>query len=317
MNLQPDERGILPEIEGPASQLVSPPEPAIKPPKECYNHSEICQKRKAAVQKLLSYFGLGDSQSHEDVKDALRGLWDLSLQQMDQVRWLMTCTKLQNWLGSRCPGMFVTEGETAPTEIHNPLSFTSAFLAQSLMRSCECLVASYFCGLRGSSSSMIDMLNSINSQLLLQISQKRRDIDLSFSGGEWYRRKCRRSTSAAVDLLGQLLALLPDEDIVVILVDSASRLACDIDEIDRGIRKLEHLTQNERIAVKILVSDPLRTSAARRLSSSSVSLPDFVDGSREGVNMAALEGDILPSLQAVGTSSSSSSSTTNFKLVSY
>lgn len=261
------------------------------------------------VQKWLNYFGLGDARGHEDIRENLRGLWSLSLQQMDQVRWLMASDQLQDWLGSHRPGMFVIAAETAPTEIHNPLSFTSAFLAQSLLRSADCLALSYFCGLRGAQSNIIDMLNSFNTQLLTQISHKRRDVvDLSSLGGgasggsEWYRRKCRRSISAAVDLLAQLVSRLPDQDVVLILIDSASRFGCGIDEMDRGMAKLAALTRQDRVVVKILVSDPLRTCAARRLSTSSVSLPDFVDGSREGVNMEALEGDILPSLQATAVS---------------
>jgi hypothetical protein len=234
----------------------------------------------------------------ENVTECLKDAENLDIEEQDKIQFIMNSEELYEWLSRSQPCVLRIEAETPPDDLINALSSTAALLAKTLEGSSKHPVLSYFCGLRTNTSTdenysgPMALLNSLNSQLLFFIQQNRSStVDLSFLGKYKQFQKSHERPKYALDLFTRLLQLLPQTDVVFILIDSFSQISKDKEEADRILQRILNMTKKEsHIILKILVTDCLPGCCIKRLHGLlSLFVPDHVDGERYGINMDFFE----------------------------
>jgi len=212
-------------------------------------------------------------------------------------------------------------GESAPSEILNSLSFTSATLALSLSRAVDAPVLSFFCRLRSKhsrnagDSGPMALWKALNGQLVSFILERRKGaVDLSFLGKN--KKIMEQSTTELKwgrklfeKLVGALSQSQPQnkrkqkqkqkqKEVIFIIIDSFSRLGGDSKDLVRGEELLQQLAgmisetataADDKIVIKLLVTDTLPSCRVRRLADLSLRVPDEPDGWRNGVSVRYLE----------------------------
>lgn len=240
-----------------------------------------------------------DPSPEKHVMECMRaGLGRLTLEDREKSQWILATPEVSNWLRLDESNILGVRAENAPDGLYHPLSFTAALLTETLQRSTEFPVLSFFCGIRTNEKfdrvlcGPLAALNSLNGQLLKHISQKRPDVDLSLLQQE-NKRLMKKSTQKpryAVKLFRGLLELLEDDDVVFIILDSWSRLLGDRIEADKVIEKLSQTTKDfPHLAIKILVLDPLPSDSIHESAHSVLYVPEEIDGWKNDVSLSLLK----------------------------
>ncbi|KAF0331851.1 hypothetical protein GQ607_000971 [Colletotrichum asianum] len=240
-----------------------------------------------------------DPSPEKHVIECMRaGLGRLTLEDREKSQWIMSTPEVSNWLRLDESNILGVRAENAPDGLYHPLSFTAALLTETLQRSTEFPVLSFFCGIRTNEKfdrvlcGSLAVLNSLNGQLLKYFSQKRPGVDLSLLQQENERlmKKSTQKPKYAVKLFRGLLELLENDDVVFIILDSWSRLLGDRIEADKAIEKLSQTTNDfPHLAIKILVLDPLPSDSIHELAHSVLYVPDEIDGWKNDVSLSLLK----------------------------
>ncbi|KAF4835115.1 hypothetical protein CGCTS75_v002690 [Colletotrichum tropicale] len=239
-----------------------------------------------------------DPSPEKHVTECMRaGLGRLTLEDREKSQRIMSSPEVSNWLRLDESNILGVRAENAPDELYHPLSFTAALLTETLQRSTEFPVLSFFCGIRTNEKfdrvlcGPLAVLNSLNGQLLKHFSQ-RPGVNLSLLQQENKRlmKKSTRKPKYAVELFRGLLELLEDDNVVCILLDSWSRLLGDRIEADKVIEKLSQTTKDfPHLAIKILVLDPLPSDSIHELAHSVLYVLDEIDGWKNDVSLSLLK----------------------------
>jgi hypothetical protein len=244
-------------------------------------------------RKGLSGF---DPSADKQIGDCLFYLEDLSLKEKDKAQWIMDSEKLRNWLAQTQSRVIEIRAETAPEELINSMSLTTSVLSVTLSSLTDYGVLSFFCGLKRHESyneddcSPMAILNSLNGQLLQFVLQKRPTVNLAMLESHKYFRGSREKPKYASALFKELLSLLPENDVVFILLDSFSRISGDKAQSDKIIEMIcQAIEDMPDLIIKLLVTDSLPNCPIADLADLSIYVPNEIDGWQCGINMDLLE----------------------------
>ncbi|KAF3798443.1 hypothetical protein GCG54_00013183 [Colletotrichum gloeosporioides] len=180
----------------------------------------------------------------------------LTPEDREKSQWIMSTPKVSNWLRLDESNILGVRAKNVPDALYHPLSFTAALLTETLQRSTEFPVFS--------TESCAE-----NKRLMKKSTEK---------------------PNYAIKLFRGLLELLEDDDVVFTILDSWSRLLGDRIEADKVIEKLSQTTKIfPRLAIKILVLDPLPSDSIHESADSELYLPDEIDGWKNHVSLSLLK----------------------------
>lgn len=267
------------------------------------------KENRQLVQRWLKTSLDFDPSADDHIKKCTSCTERLDIVEQDKIVHIFQSKVFQGWLcDPRSPLLYI-EAETAPTEVFNFLSVSTASLASTLSSGTEFATLSFFCDLAKSAqlskgdSGVLDMLKSLSGQMLAFILDKHPDADLPFTKGDKLWRKSSTSNQYAWELLKSLLLLLPDSSVVFILLNSISRVSGDKTKVDTLVQKIVDLATDHKnglgVVIKVLVTDALPTSRVRKMAKQwhSLYVPDDVEGWRCGFNHRAVHKENVQALQ--------------------
>lgn len=243
----------------------------------------------ALANKWLRPLGKPQSVATKDIAECLSWIADANLDKQDQIMWIIASEELRDWLWSSKSKILVVEAETAPESTFSPLSYSSAMLAQSLVKTANFPILTYFCGLHTSGTDddlagVSGMLKSLIGQLLNEILSKRLGVNITFLE-RLDRRKYYRTVDTLLELLKRLLQELPERDAVFIVIDSVSLLqATEKRDMKKALAGIFGLMEHTEIVFKVLLTDPLSSRILKGYEYKKLFVPDSVDGGKQGIN---------------------------------
>ncbi|KAI1740572.1 hypothetical protein F4680DRAFT_447896 [Xylaria scruposa] len=207
-----------------------------------------------AISKWLSGLRGSDYDSMADIKDCIEHVEQLDSNDKNVSEQILDSEQLNDWLQDEPSSFLMVDLQTPQSELSNPLSFTSALLAMS-------------------------MIKSLNGQLLDFMNQKRPDSNVAQLKEEESFSKSKKKLKHGVSLLQSLLSLLPDGDVVFIILDCLSCLSGEEKECHKLVKALNRILESlENISIKVLVTDPSADSPLRGIAHWELHLPDIVAG---------------------------------------
>ncbi|KAJ2988901.1 hypothetical protein NUW58_g3737 [Xylaria curta] len=243
------------------------------------------EKNSRVTSKWLSGLRGFDYDSITDIRDCIEHMEQLDGNAKNVSERIITSEELNDWLQDEQSSILMVDIQTPPSELSNPLSFTSALLAMSLRSTEKFPVLAYFCMHRNNEfpdeaeSGPLAMIKSLNGQLLEFMNKNRPDSNLSRLEAEDFFSKSKKKLEHGVSLLQALLSLLPDNDNVFIIIDSLSRLSGKETDGHKLVRALKRIMRSQkRIHIRILATDPLVDSPLRNIAQWQLHMPDFVSG---------------------------------------
>lgn len=261
------------------------------------NESNDDRKRTAEfVDGWLRSLGDFQPSSKDHIKKFIEYSETLTLKDQDRVQYIMDCQQFQDWLGKPRSSALCVRAETAPNDIVNFVSVSTAMLALTLGGTTGFIALTCFCSLRKKASpreqdsGAVGILKSLNGQLLQIMLDRQVLIKLAFDQDEKLSSKSTESLKHSFRLFKKLIALLPSGSVVFVLLDSVSRTSGDkglVDEIAKGIMRIgRHSTS---IMVKLLITDPVPSSHIWRAGDFQLYVPDDVDGWQCGMNAGSMK----------------------------
>ncbi|TRX92694.1 hypothetical protein FHL15_006368 [Xylaria flabelliformis] len=238
-----------------------------------------------AISTWLSELHDFDYDSMTDIKDCIEHVEQLDGNDKNVSERIMDSEQLNDWLQDEQSSFLMIDLQTPQSELNNPLSFTSALLAMSLRSTEKYPVLSFFCMHRNMESpdeavsGPLGMIKSLNGQLLDFMNQKRPDSNVAQLKKEEFFSKSKKNLKHGVSLLKALLSLLPDGDVVFIILDCLSCLSGDERKCHKLVKALNKILESqEGTSIRVLVTDPSADSPLRRIAHWQLHLPDVVAG---------------------------------------
>jgi hypothetical protein len=231
-----------------------------------------------------------------DIAEYMERFASLSLAEKDRMQWMMNSDELYEWLAQTQSCTLEIAADTPPVNLMSPISTVTALLSKTILGTRKYPVLSFFCGLRTNDSrdeevsGTLGILRSLNTQLLEFILHNRPAIDLAFLKEKKYTQTSKQKKKSAWTLFTHLLRLLPNSDVVFILIDSFSRVSGTEEDGDKlliRISELEEVAGN--LVFKVLITDLPPNSAMRNIEHMTLQLPDNVDGGKCGVDVELLQ----------------------------
>lgn len=218
-----------------------------------------------------------------DMKDCLKNIWLLDSDEKNMSHSILHSEQLDLWLQGKKTSIIDINLYKPPASLNNPLSFTSALSATALRSTAQFPVLAFFCAHRNNDSLSEDksgptaLVKSLVGQLLRFISDHRPSVDLEKLEAYEFFSKARKSIKEAFKLFATLLSLLPEGDMVFVIIDSLSRLSGGSE--DKMAKKLVHIIrQREDLVIKVMVTDALPGSYISIVADTSLYVPDLVIG---------------------------------------
>lgn len=280
-------------------EIEMPPSTAIIDRRISGNAALSREKTDEFIDRWFSGLGAFDPMPEKQISECLTGLAGLDLDERDKVQWIIASEPLTAWLTSSESQILHIQAETAPFALVNALSFSAATLAFTLTKTTNFAVLSFFCGLRrndsreNADSGPKAIYKSLNGQLLRYIQNKRQMADLSFLEQKKVMRLSRDRSKYAKQLFRELLGALDENDVVVVILDSFSRLGevdADKGNGDEVIEELAKLIKElPQLVIKVLVTDAMPSCSIRELANLKLHVPDKVDGWRNDINMRTFD----------------------------
>ncbi|KAH7303070.1 hypothetical protein B0I35DRAFT_517535 [Stachybotrys elegans] len=212
-----------------------------------------------------------DPSPGKQIDQCLAGFEEFSLKEKDRVQWIMASGEIQNWLTLMESNILDVRPDAAPRS----------------------------CGLRRMDSLDDDIsgpravYNSLNGQLLKFMLDKRPSANFSFIEHKKLMRKSKNKSRYAKELFRELVSALPEKDVVVVILDSFSRLGGTSKDEAKGdgiIKDLAVLVNEmPQLVIKVLVTDAMPDCSVKRLAHSTLYVPDDVDGWRNSINLDLLD----------------------------
>ncbi|KAI0193585.1 hypothetical protein EV127DRAFT_509713 [Xylaria flabelliformis] len=238
-----------------------------------------------AISTWMSELHGFDYDSMTDIKDCIEHVEQLDGNDKNVSERILDSEQLNDWLQDEQSSFLMIDLQTPQSELNNPLSFTSALLAMSLRSTEKYPVLSFFCMHRNMESpdeavsGPLGMIKSLNGQLLDFMNQKRLDSDVARLKKEDFFSKSKKNLKHGVSLLQALLSLLPDGDVVFIILDCLSCLSGDEKKCRKLVKAMNKILESqESISIRVLVTDPSADSPLRRIAHWQLHLPDVVAG---------------------------------------
>lgn len=256
----------------------------------------LIEENKTTVDTWIQGLGDFDINSDDHIKKCFNHAGSLDTQEQDQTQYIMNSQSFQDWLAKPATSLLEVRSETAPENLINVMTLSTAMLALTLGAS-NFAVLSFFCGLRRSESfseeaaGEMGILKSLNGQLLKFILAKQPNSALGIQKSKKVWRKSSEEPKYAKALFKHLLSLLPEGSVVFVLLDSVSRVYGAKDRVDKLVERILDgaKQQANRVVVKMLVTDALPSSRIKKLALHSIYVPDDVDGWNCGMNMTLVE----------------------------
>lgn len=254
------------------------------------------------LKTLLSQFDDPGTLLDAQVKAMLMNAERISLEDKDKLQYIIESDLFQGWLGEAKSASLTINAETPAGEVINYMSINTAMLYATLRSKSiqgRFAILGHFCDMRarcldGSSSSngpstgLLDMLKSLNRQLLHFLHEESPYGDAPALLTKKMVQKAMTSREVAKNLLEKLLCLLPEDGVVVILLDSISCLGRDASKGDVFVDFLMELMEEfPQLNIKLLITNCFRSSTIRRVCRE-LCIPDQVDGWRLGINTKSL-----------------------------
>lgn len=254
------------------------------------------------LKTLLSQFDDPGTLLDAQVKAMLMNAERISLEDKDKLQYIIESDLFQGWLGEAKSASLTINAETPAGEVINYMSINTAMLYATLRSKSiqgRFAILGHFCDMRarcldGSSSSngpstgLLDMLKSLNRQLLHFLHEESPYGDAPALLTKKMVQKAMTSREVAKNLLEKLLCLLPEDGVVVILLDSISCLGRDASKGDVFVDFLMELMEEfPQLNIKLLITNCFRSSTIRRVCRE-LWIPDQVDGWRLGINTKSL-----------------------------
>lgn len=245
-----------------------------------------------------------DAASTAHCEECLRNSWNLSTKDQDTVAWVTGSAELRTWLREsrrQQPGtvLVVDSGAGRPDRLLNPLTLTVALVVQTLTAAADFPVLSFFCGLRTNDaydeelSGPVGLLNCLNAQFLTHLRVRNPDIFLPGLDDRRFSGRSRKHVREALDLLELLVRQLsPDEDAVVVVIESACRLVgSDSKRADKAIGGILDIAERATIVFKVLITDMISNRPIEGREVTRLFVPDYIDGGRQGLNLGNLQSE--------------------------
>lgn len=201
--------------------------------------------------------------------DLLKRSTSLSMDDQGKVQHIMADPHLFEWLNAQKSTVLIVQGEVPPVDLINPLSFSSAFMAQTLQGTYKSPVLYYNCRSRGSESCDEEMsgplalLDTFNAQLILHILNTHGDsicLDFVQQNGlsKASRKHNRQRLRQGRGLFKRLIEELPEFDVVFIIIDGMSWLTGDETVANKVLRDILRLASHSTMQrIKLLLTDVL------------------------------------------------------------
>lgn len=242
------------------------------------------------IKKWLDESGVAESELLRDAHECAQNFTNQSLDAQDKTQWLLQSDEINRFLSSPTSQVLLIDAETPPDDLTNPLSFTSAFLAETLPTT-KYPTLVYMAGIRANESvseevsGPLAMTTSLNAQLLRNLADNKPGIDLSFLVKKSTRRKSRSDLSASLRLFQRLLDTFAPEDTIFVIIDSVISLTGPQDEAEEAIESILEAADHAEPTTKVLLSGLAAPflSALDEKGHPILYLPDYVDGHRQGV----------------------------------
>ncbi|KAI1120180.1 hypothetical protein F5Y10DRAFT_290197 [Nemania abortiva] len=242
------------------------------------------QERNNRVTKKFLYKIRGlDYDAMTDINDCLQHIERLDGNEKNISGRIMSSEELNDWLRDSKSSFFMVDLQTPPSDLNNPLSFTSALLAMSLRSAGKSPMLAFFCKHRNNedpnetNSGPIAMIKSLNGQLLEFMNLHRPDVDLSLLEDQSFFKA--KKLKHNISLFRALLLLLPRGDTVFVILDSLSCLSGDDEEAHEFTGALNRIMESQRdICIRVLVTDPLVDSPLREVAHWQLHVADNVSG---------------------------------------
>lgn len=264
------------------------------------------KRTSALIDEWFTRLGEFEPSPKDHIQKFIAHTETLALKEQDRVQYIMDCQPFQDWLGKPRSSSLCVRAETAPDDIINFMSVSTAMLALTLGGATKFIVLSCFCSLRKKSSlqerdsGALGIVKSLNGQLLKLLPERQPLIDLPFDQDDKVWNSSNKRFKQSCALFEKLMTLLPLNSVVFVLLDSISRTSgakSRVDEVAEMI--LEIIRRDRRIVVKLLVTDPVPSSHIYRTADHSLHVPDDVDGGQCGMNVESMKRKNASKLQVL------------------
>ncbi|KAI2462836.1 hypothetical protein F4781DRAFT_163711 [Annulohypoxylon bovei var. microspora] len=264
-------------------------------------------ERRDFARRWLSDARFPEPKMLKDVEEYLGDFDILTLRDKDKVKWIVESNEIKDWITVPASQILAIEADTPPLDFSNPMSVTSAFLTNTISINTDIPVLTYMGGLEMAESSggakcgSVAMMKSFIAQLLLHIAEHRPNVDLGILKSKRFRHISTSTLPKLLSLFGRLLDILSEDgegNAIFLIIDSISRFEGSMEEITEDVLQLlDFVEQSDSDAtVKVLLTDlgpPLLIEAQER-DIIVLSVPDDVDGGRQGLSIELLDGDVTP-----------------------
>jgi hypothetical protein len=220
-----------------------------------------------------------------DMKDCLRHIALLDSDEKNISRWMLSSEEHTDWLQGTESSILEVQLQTPPASLNNPLSFTSALIATTLLSTAQFPVLAFFCMHRNNESYSEEksgpaaLVRSLNSQLVKFIAEKRPSVDLSPLENRDLFSRAKKTLKDGLRLLEALFLSLPEDDMVFVIIDSLSRLSGSMEDAEKVVKKLKRIIEkSDDLVVKMVVTDALAGSYINTVADISLYIPDVVSG---------------------------------------
>ena len=232
------------------------------------------------------------------VKASLRYGHGASLAERDRANWIMNSQRMCTWLTCTTSSTLLVNGNGEHKKI-SPLSLITALLVQSLTKS-DVPVLHFFCGHNTSSPAGPScLISSLTAQLLTH-------YDFNLATMQHPRKSAPKTTRELCTLFEDLLAQLPDDALLFILIDGITYF----ENADRRgemcfiIKQLHKMAQGAGALVNILLMAPGKSRyVAKVLQNESEGDSDGKGGGvNEGSGWGVLHAPVNPDGGRIGLS---------------
>lgn len=162
-----------------------------------------------------------DYDAVSDINDCIEHIEQLDSNEKNVSERIMSSEELNDWLQDDQSSFLMVDLQVLPSDLNNPLSFTSALLAMSLRSTEKFSVLAFFCKHRNNErpdeteSGPIAMVKSLNGQLLEFMNHNRPGVNLSPLQDQSFFSKSKKKLKHGISLFEALLSRMPEGDAVL------------------------------------------------------------------------------------------------------
>lgn len=111
-------------------------------------------------------------------------------------------------------------------------------------------------------------------------------------GGRKFRQQSQRHVTEALDLLALLVQQLsPDDDAIIVVIESACRLVEPSLKAGKALRCILKFAEKTPVVFKVLITDMI----SNRPIVTKLFVPDYIDGERQGLSFGMVQSETTAS----------------------